>query len=549
MSRLFDSRIAGLPRRDLLSGGLAAFATTLLPGCGRAATPAPIVETAAGRVVGTTGDGFVAFKGIPYGAPTGGAARFMPPQPAPSWAGVRDALAFGPRCPQSYWPEPGDASSANEDCLVLNIWTPAPDSGRRPVMVWLHGGGWEGGSSSSAVTDGGRIARHQDVVLVSVNHRLNVFGYLNLKPFGGERYAASGAAGILDIELALRWVAQNIAAFGGDPRRVMIFGQSGGGRKVSTLMAMPSAKGLFHRAAIESGAALRLDEEAVSVERTERLLTQLGIGRAGVDALHTIPTAQLLAAGVAVRNATGQFRPYIDGAIIPDHPFSPKAPAISADVPILVGNARTDTSLFLARDPGMANLSGDGLRALVAPMLPPSSAADVIATYRARAPQAGNDELAYLITTDRSYMLDASLLAERKAALHSAPAYLYRIDWTAPREGGRWFSPHGIELPFVFDNLQLDTMAGPPTRAATGLASALSATWARFARTGNPNGAQSALPRWAPYDIRDRSVMLFDAACTVQHDPRGWAREMMAGFGSEQLGRYEPRPPGPWIRD
>src|SRR4051794_16949532 len=302
---------------------------------------APIVETASGKVRGAENAGIYAFKGIPYGASTAGANRFQPPRPAEPWAGVRDALALGGRAPQ--WQAgptrrpgmatllgPVDTSPETEDCLSLHVWTPGLDGAKRPVMVWLHGGAFHFGSASRAVTDGANLARRGDVVVVSVNHRLNILGHFDLSGLGGERYAHSGNAGVLDLIAALEWVRDNIEAFGGDPGNVTIFGESGGGGKVSVLLAMPAARGLFHRAVIQSGATIRVSTRERGNALAEAVLKELGIARGDCDRLQDVPAAKLAAAIAPASRTVGRppmplldrydFGPVVDGADLPRQP-------------------------------------------------------------------------------------------------------------------------------------------------------------------------------------------------------------------------------------
>src|SRR5215471_16867766 len=344
-------------------------------------------ETSFGKVRGIDNGGIKTFKGIPYGASTSGANRFMPPADPAKWTGVRDALEFGHSAPQR---DPAAAPAGGgglgvagqglpaegEDCLVLNVWTPAINDGRkRPVMFWCHGGGFATGSGSSPDTDGTNLAKRGDVVVVTINHRLNVLGFANLSEFSND-FAASGDVGIMDIVHALKWVRTNITQFGGDPNTVMIFGQSGGGRKVETLLAMPSAKGLFHRATIESGAAVKVADREVAIRNAEQLLTKLDIRKNDVHQVQKLPLEKIMAAYFEfVRDARGVdqsidgFAPTVDGKILPQHPFHPKASPVSADVPLMIGCTRTEMTLFSLNDAAAFNLDQNGLRSRVKELL------------------------------------------------------------------------------------------------------------------------------------------------------------------------------------
>jgi para-nitrobenzyl esterase len=485
--------------------------------------PAVVAPTSSGRVRGTVNAGVNVFKGIPYGGPTNGKNRFMPPVKPLAWTGVRDALAYGPTAPQALGRARRNVPPEGEDCLVLNVFTPALGAGRRPVMVWLHGGGFSYGTGSDGILEGSSLARTGDVVVVTINHRLNVFGYTYLGEAGGSDFAPSGAAGMLDIVAALEWVHDNIDRFGGDPNLVTIFGQSGGGRKVATLMAMPSAKGLFHRAVIESGAVLRLVEKGDAVHTTELLMAQLGLAKGQVRQLQDVPMTRLLEAYDAVSakvpvREPGQTAnsPTVDGKVIPSHPWDPAGPSLSANIPLVIGWARTEETLYDRPTPETLALDEAGLRKRASARLG-EDPERVIAAFRAAHPDATPWDLWILIATDHPRGTYSRETAARKSAQRAAPAYLYRFDWETPEGGGHMRSPHTVEIPFVFNNIAI---AGPlisKMREAYDLAQKVSASWVAFARTGNPN--VPGLPAWPAYDATARPTMLFNNASRVEPDP------------------------------
>ena len=491
-----------------------------------------VADTAFGKIRGEEVQGIKIFKGVPYGASTAGQNRFMPPRDPAPWTGVRDALHYGSSTPQS---DPNSAravsplsvASANlppesEDCLVLNVWTPALKDGRkRPVLFWCHGGGFVSGSGSSPGTDGANLARRGDVVVVTINHRLNVLGFTYLAEFGGSDFASSGDAGMLDIVHALAWVRNNIEQFGGDPNTVMIFGQSGGGRKVGTLLAMPSAKGLFHRAVIESGPTIRLVEREQAIRVAGMLLAKLNVSKGQVRDLQKLPVDRIMGAYFAVvKDMGGQdpmtegFSPTVNGKAVPHHPFHPAASAISADVPLMLGSTRTE--MTLQSDAATFSLDEGGMRARVKG-LAGDKAEMLIETYRKLNPSATPSDLYFLIASDYRYGAPIMKIAERRAALGKGPVHLYYFTWETPVQGGRLKSPHTIEIPFAFDNVQISRQLTGGGTDAMALADKVSDTWIAFARTGDPN--TSKLPRWPSFNAAERPTMVINNQSKVVSDP------------------------------
>ena len=505
----------------------------------------PSAETTAGQVRGSIIEGIAAFKCIPYGAATSGENRFMPPRKPVPWAGVRDALEYTGHAPQEGLrpptrPEladfsgPPDTSPETEDCLTLNVWSPALDGAKRPVMVWLHGGAFSYGTANAARLQGSRLARRGDVVVVTVNQRLNIFGFLDLSDVGGAEFAASGNAGTLDMVAALEWVRDNIARFGGDPGNVTIFGESGGGGKVCTLLAMPMARGLFHRAIVQSGAAVRLREPDRAVKLTDAVLKVFGFTGANVRKLQTVPVPRLLAAVEPALKALGPaaqplfdrypFGPVVDGAILPRQPFDTSAPEISADVPLLIGDMKDEMASFLARDDKVwhRTLIEQELRERIAAVAGEHTDR-VIDTYRRLYPQMNPAERLIATLTDSNFRIRSLVVAAHKARQAGAPVYMYSFEWETPVHVGRLKAPHAMDVPFTFDTIDL-TNATDRSAAVHKLAATISGTWAAFARNGTPDNG--AIPPWPAYDTTTRATLMLDADCRIENDPRGETRQL-----------------------
>jgi para-nitrobenzyl esterase len=483
-----------------------------------------IAETSRGRVRGLNNDGIRTFKGIPYGAPTDEANRFREAMPPVPWSGIIDTIAYGPMCPQDNAPTPSYAASwfvdakMGDDCLVLNIWTPAlRDHHKRPVMVWFHGGGFARGSGGSPVYDGTNLARTGDVVVVTLNHRLNVFGHLYLAKLGGAEFAESGNLGVLDLVAALRWLHTNIAEFGGDPGNVTIFGQSGGGAKVSTLMAMPQTRGLFHRAIVQSGSKLDgLSPEEANADAL-LFLKAAEIPATDLARLQKLSFEQILAVLRKIMASPGpkpNFSPVVDGRFLAKAPWSPEGPANSASVPMLIGSTKSETTALIgATDPTVFSLDEAGLRKRLADWLPASEIDRISAFYRKTNLGATPSDLFFAITSTRRVR---------------QPVWLYELDWQTPVDGGKWKSPHSLDLAFVFDNVaRSESMVGHGD-GPKALAEEMSAAWIAFARTGNPN--TKAIPTWPPFRVPERATMVFDVKSHVVNDYRGDERQMLASL-------------------
>ena len=513
----------GTAAAGLLAGGLAkSFAAETKSGA--------TVATSAGKIRGLVIEKVNAFKGIPYGASTAGDRRFLPPVRPDAWIGIKDTIAWGPEAPQvsphTEIPEvratiPGTGMS--EDCLRLNVWTNGLGRGdKRPVMVWLHGGGFASGNGSYTIYDGTNLAKKRDVVAVTINHRLNSFGFLHLPEIGGAKFAQASNVGMLDAIAALQWVHDNIANFGGDPNNVTIYGQSGGAGKVSTLLAMPGAKGLFHRAIIQSGSTLNAVSAADATATAKALMAKLNVKTA--EDLQKVPMDQLIQA----TNATQGLRlaPVL-GPSLPRDPFSPDAPAMSADVPVLLGTVETEVTFF--PNTQMDPIDDAALLARVkqAARADDAQAKHLIDLYRQGRPGVSNIDVALILESDLRFRPGVVTEAELKSA-QKAPVYMYYFTWRSPVRDGKLKTFHTLEIPFVTDNVD-----NAPSMTGTGLdryalADKMSAAWAAFARTGNPN--HKGLPNWPKFNPTQRATMIFNNECKVVNDPNGAERKALAAL-------------------
>lgn len=517
-------------RRAILGATLAGTASLALPlraaSAGSGLPGVALATTTHGRIRGTVEFGTNVFRGIPYGADTA-KHRFQPPLSPEPWTDIRDALAYGPASPQGNTNE----TAQSEDCLFLNVWTPAlRDGGKRAVMVYIHGGAYSNGSGSNPLYDGGRLARRGDVVVVTLNHRLNAFGYLYLAPYN-DAFADSGNAGQLDLVMALEWVRDNIVEFGGDPSRVMVFGQSGGGAKIATLMAMPRAKGLFHRAATMSGQQVTASGPLHAQARTDAFLASLNLGKSDVSKLLDLPTEKLVAALKATDPIIGSggvyMGPVLDERTLARHPFYPDAPSLSAGVPMIIGNTHDETRLLIGGpDPSTFSLAWDALPARLASAMRVDIDPNlVVAEYRRLYPNYSPSDVFFSATTAARSWRGAIIEAELRAQA-GTPVFAYELDWPSPVDGGKWRAPHTLDIPLVFDNVDVPKALSGASPEAHHMADQMCEAFIAFAHTGDPNCR--AIPKWTPYTLANRETMLLDLPSRMANDPRGAERQLFA---------------------
>jgi para-nitrobenzyl esterase len=486
-------------------------------------------DTTYGKIQGMSNGNIKEFKGIPYGASTAGKNRFMPPKKPVAWTGTRECLAYGQISPQTISSAASDyaqliqwdlhyGTGMGEDVLTLNVWTPGiKDGAKRPVMVSFHGGGFATGSGNGPQYDGTQLSRLTDCVVVTVNHRLASLGYLHLADLGAPpEFAYAGIAGMMDLVQSLEWVRDNIENFGGDPAKVMIFGQSGGGAKTSTMLAIPSAKGLFRSAGIQSGSTIRSRTREEATKSAEALLAKLGISKSNIADLQKVPWQQLLEAQTSLGAGT-LFTPVVDGKILPHHPFDPTAPPESADVPIIISNTLEDAALALTN----FDLTEDGLRTMMNQRYG-AKAEEMLALYRNRYPQKSPYLIQAQIATDAGGRRSATLQAERKAAAGKAPAYLYLWTFASTGFGGKFGAVHGVDVSATFNSYR-DGVGGTGSEEQRALWARFATSWVSMARNGTPNN--SKIPNWPAYDATQRATMIFDREVRVENDPRGEIRK------------------------
>jgi para-nitrobenzyl esterase len=549
-------------RRFLELSSAAALTACIAPPFASTEDAYVVVPTSAGKIRGRVRDGIAVFLGVPYGRDTR-LTRFQPPQPPVPWQGVRDAFVYGDRAPQignrrprsesqvdrmNTFHLPPDDGDESEDCLHLNIWTSASlpaKSSQRPVLVYFHGGAFNGGTVNCSLYDGTRLCHRGDVVVVTVNHRLNAFGFLYLEQITADPvYAGSGNAGMLDLVLALNWIKTNIARFGGDPSRITIFGQSGGGAKCATMMAIPSAHGVFHRVMSMSGQQVTAAPQKIATERTQSFLARLGLEKVPPEKLRTSLDSQPLDKLKDAASISSAWLPVVDGRVLPRDPFSPDAPPISNSVPMILGNTHDETrGLIGGSHPALFSLTWQDLPAAltqnVGAFLGPVSPETIVAQYREWYPAYTPSDVFFAAATAFRSWPGQVIEAERRANSSAKDGtWVYQMNWPSPIAGGKFGSPHTIDIPFFFDNLALAPgMIGEGQAAvasAQPLADTMSKSLIAFAYTGNPN--HPGLSHWPAYDLHRRATMIWKIPPEIEKDPRKNERELAATAHYHQPG-------------
>lgn len=524
-------------RRSFLTTTAGLMAGVALGGSGVASAastgPSPVARTGSGKLRGLIEpNGVLAFRGIPYADSPAGVHRFKPPRPVTPWSGIRDATAFGPMSVQpdlaanlskevaEAFDVAGSQPAIGEDCQVLNVWTPALDGKRRPVMVWIHGGGFTAGYGSvpeRPFTWGDKLAQLGDVVVVTLNHRLGALGYLYLAELGGKEYLDSGNAGMLDLIAALSWVKENIGEFGGDPRQVTLFGESGGGAKISNMMAMPAATGLFRRAIIQSGPGIRMIEPDYATELAGQTMTELGLGRSDIEALIAAPIGKIIdAQGRAHRKmiqtripglgGRGGFAPVVDGRSLPVHPFSPVAAPGARGIDLIIGSTKDEAIVFLLGHPKFGKFDMADVAERFGNVFGEHAEA-AIAAYRSAFPVASPTDLIVAMESDDFRIRQIALAERKRAAAPDDALYMYEFAYETDLLGGVLKSMHALDVCFVFNTAERSKLSGTrPERMA--VAERMATAWTNFARSGDPNAAGSRT--WPPYATDGSTVRIFD---------------------------------------
>jgi len=502
-----------------------------------------IVDTPYGKLRGYRENDVTIFKGVPYAGSVSGRKRFLKAGPVEPWPGVRDALLLGnpsiQPANQTYGLNEPDPA---EDCLVLNIWTPATDGRMRPVMVYNHGGGFRTGSGGSVSQDGSNVARMYDVVVVATNHRLGLLGHLHLDEIAGKEYKGSGNRGVQDIATALQWIYENIELFGGDPQNVMIFGESGGGMKTSCLYAMPEAAPFFNKASIESGPGVELISAEDAAQTARELLDYLNLSPGNWERLLELPAEKLLDAqenlprrgnglsggfrGIG-NSGIGSFGAVVDGTVIPHHPFEPSPPEFSINKPLQVGWNEDEYIFFAAYggDKDIFTISEGELRTRLERDFP-DQAELILQTYRQASPNSTPGEIYIAIRSITMMGLGSIRIAEKKAIQGGAPAYLYNFGYKSnskiPGTEFELGTMHAMDIPFKFYNVESGMAGTKPDRFEA--SRNMSEMWATFANTGKP--AAEGQPDWPAYNLNSRPTMRIDVRCEVINDRFGAEREM-----------------------
>ncbi len=547
-------KTSGVSRRAVLRNLAAGGGLMLLNRVGQAAAPAatgtagPVATLTSGKVRGYINNGISVFKGIPYGEDTA-KYRFKAPVPVARWEGIKEALEFGympAQAGNSSGGAGGDTffppakrgtkgATASEDCLNLNVWTPQlRDGKKRPVMVYFHGGAYNGGSVNLDLYDGTRLCQRGDVVVVTVNGRLNGFGFLYLADLCGAAYAESGNVGMLDLVLALQWVRDNIAGFGGDPANVLIFGQSGGGAKCATLMGMPAAKGLFHRVITMSGQQItgRTREHANDTAKT--VLANLNIAAKDIDKINALTMAQINA---GLRG--GNWTPVVDGKVLPRDPFAPDASPLSANIPMMMGNTRDETTTLIGgSNEALFTLTWDTVAARIGTSvqqyLGDLKPDDIVAQYRKLYPDYSPSDVFFAATTAARSWKSMLVEVEARAKQNVAPLFVYELDWRTPVDGGKWRAGHTLDIPLAFDNQALGVSMIGNGAEAQKMCDIVADTYIAFARNGNPDNG--LIPHWPRYDLPKRSTLVFNLKPAVVDDARGDERRIFEKIAYVQPG-------------